>query len=89
LIRGWGIYSVFGLQVISSMKISLEAWNLAVTAVAEAYEVVDEIAEIYVRRAVYQIPQLSPILKELHDNGAIKIVGGLHDISTGLVKFYE
>src|SRR5688572_15427049 len=53
------------------------------------YGMVDEISEINVRRTVYQIPQLSPILKELQDNRSIKIVGGLHDISTGLVKFYE
>ena len=31
----------------------------------------------------------SPILKEMIEAGAIGIVGGTHDITTGKVHFYE
>ncbi len=31
----------------------------------------------------------SPILKELIESGAIGIVGGTHDITTGAVIFYD
>jgi carbonic anhydrase len=55
----------------------------------DGYGIVDEIAEINVRRTVYQIPQLSPILKELQNDNSIKIIGGIHDICTGHVKFYD
>ena len=30
---------------------------------------------------------MSPVLKELEDNGDIKIVGAMYDVSTGLVEF--
>ena len=31
----------------------------------------------------------SPILKEMIENGTIGIIGGIHDITTGLVYFYK
>ena len=30
----------------------------------------------------------SPVLKEMEDNGEIKIVGAMYDIKDGSVKFY-
>ena len=36
---------------------------------------------------IKEIRLKSPILKELEDNGKIKIVGALYDVSTGKVNF--
>lgn len=37
--------------------------------------------------AIKQIPQRSPVLRELLESGEIKIVGALYDIETGEVRF--
>lgn len=39
--------------------------------------------------AIDEIRKKSPILKEMEDKGEIRIAGGLYDISTGKVIFYE
>ncbi len=51
-------------------------------------EFVEKVATINVKRTVESILQRSPILKEMIENGQIGIVGGTHDITTGLVTFY-
>lgn len=51
-------------------------------------EFVEKVATINVKRTVKSILQRSPILKEMIENGQIGIVGGTHDITTGLVTFY-
>jgi carbonic anhydrase len=50
---------------------------------------VENVAAINVRRNVQAILDKSPILKEMVDNGEIGIIGAMHDISTGIVEFYE
>ncbi len=52
-------------------------------------EFVENVAAINVKKTVKLIMEKSPILKELIDKGEIGIVGGMHDISTGEVVFYE
>ena len=49
---------------------------------------VENVAAINVKRTVKAITERSPILKEMIENGQIGIVGGIHDISTGVVTFY-
>ena len=56
---------------------------------SENSEFVEKVASINVKKAAQEIAQRSPVLKEMLDNGEIGIVGGMHDISTGLVTFYE
>ncbi len=51
-------------------------------------EFVEKVAAINVKRTVHAIMERSPILKELIESGAIGIVGGTHDITTGEVTFY-
>ena len=51
-------------------------------------EFVEKVAAINVKRTVKSIMERSPILKEMIENGEIGIVGGTHDITTGLVAFY-
>jgi carbonic anhydrase len=50
---------------------------------------VEKVTIINVRKAVATIMDQSPILKEMIDAGEIGIVGGLHDIATGEVHFYD
>ena len=52
-------------------------------------EFVDEVAAINVRRTLHSILKRSPILKETIDTGQIGIIGDFHDISTGVVTFFD
>ncbi len=52
-------------------------------------EFVEKVSIINVKRTVNGILERSPILKDMIQNGDIKLVGGTHDISTGEVIFYE
>ncbi|MEJ7829640.1 MAG: carbonic anhydrase family protein [Segetibacter sp.] len=52
-------------------------------------EFVEKVSTINVKRTVHAIMERSPILKELIENGNIGIVGGIHDITTGEVDFYD
>ena len=50
---------------------------------------VENVAEINVKRTVKSIMERSPILRDMIVNGEIGIVGGMHDIATGEVTFYD
>lgn len=52
-------------------------------------EFVEKVAVINVKRTAHAIIERSPILKEMVDNGSLNIVGGIHDIASGEVTFYE
>jgi carbonic anhydrase len=52
-------------------------------------EFVEKVSTINVKRTVHAIMERSPILKELIESGRIGIVGGTHDITTGMVHFYD
>lgn len=52
-------------------------------------EFVEKVATINVKRTVHAIMERSPILKEMIESGAIGIVGGTHDITSGAVNFYS
>ena len=50
---------------------------------------VENVAELNVRLSVKNILVKSPIIAEMVKNGEIGIIGGIHDIGTGEVKFFE
>ncbi len=50
---------------------------------------VEKVAAINVKRTVHAILERSPILKEMIEKGEIKLVGGIHELVTGEVTFYE
>jgi carbonic anhydrase len=52
-------------------------------------EFVEKVASINVKRTVKAIMERSPILKEMIEKGELGIVGGTHNITTGVVDFYE
>lgn len=52
-------------------------------------EFVEKVSAINVNRSVKSIIERSPILKEMIEGGQIGIVGGIHDITTGIVTFIQ
>lgn len=50
---------------------------------------VNNVAEKNVYMTIDNIRSQSAVLKEMEDNGEIKIVGGMYDIKDGSVTFYE
>jgi len=50
-------------------------------------EFVHMVCENNVRKTINDIRENSPILKEMEDNGEIKIIGGVYDMDTGKVDF--
>lgn len=53
------------------------------------HEFVEEVSKENVIHSIKDIKEKSPILKEMIDKGEVKIVGGMYDIETGVVTFYE
>jgi carbonic anhydrase len=56
---------------------------------AKNSEFVEKVSEINVKRTVQAIMERSPILKEMIESGAVGIVGGMYDVTSGIVEFYE
>ncbi|WP_084282687.1 carbonic anhydrase family protein [Deefgea rivuli] len=52
------------------------------------HEFVEDVAEMNVKLTVEKIREMSPVLKEMEDQGKIKIVGAMYDISNGKVTWY-
>ena len=52
-------------------------------------EFVNNVAEKNVNLTIQKILEDSSVLAEMHENGEIDIIGGMYDIKTGAVTFYE
>jgi carbonic anhydrase len=50
---------------------------------------VEKVTAINVHKSVQAILERSPILRDMFKAGEIGIVGGIYDVSTGFVSFYE
>ena len=50
---------------------------------------VNHVAEKNVYMTIENIREKSPVLKEMEDQGDIKIIGAMYDIKDGSVTFYE
>ena len=50
---------------------------------------VENVAAINVRRSVKAIVSRSFILEQMIEKGEIAIIGGMHNLETGRVEFYE
>jgi carbonic anhydrase len=50
---------------------------------------VDQVSGMNVQLVMQQIRERSPILREMIDSGQIGLVGGMYDLSTGEVHFYD
>ncbi len=52
-------------------------------------EFVEKVARINVELTIANIKKQSPVLKEMFNNGEIGIAGGMYDLQSGGVQFYE
>jgi carbonic anhydrase len=52
-------------------------------------EFVNKVTEIHVKRSVESVIQQSYIIRELILKGELGLIGGLYDVETGEVEFYE
>ncbi|MDN5202403.1 carbonic anhydrase family protein [Fulvivirgaceae bacterium BMA10] len=52
-------------------------------------EFVEKVAQTNVEFTMENIKKQSPVLKEMIDNGEIALVGGMYDVHTGAVDFYN
>jgi carbonic anhydrase len=52
-------------------------------------EFVDKVSEANVKLVMQQIRERSPILREMLDQGQIGLIGGMYDLKTGEVKFFD
>ena len=52
-------------------------------------EFVEKVASLNVKITQKQILKNSPILKEMIEKGEIALVGGMYDVQTGIVDFYD
>lgn len=50
---------------------------------------VERVAEENVRHSMREIRRRSPVLGELLDSGAVRLVGGMYDVETGKARFLE
>jgi carbonic anhydrase len=53
------------------------------------YAFVNKVSEANVRLVMKEIRERSPVLSEMLDKGEIGLVGGMYDLSTGKVEFYD
>lgn len=53
------------------------------------YAFVNEVSEANVKLVMKEIRERSPILREMLDQGQIELVGGMYDLATGKVQFYD
>jgi carbonic anhydrase len=52
-------------------------------------EFVEKVASLNVRITSGQILENSPIIKEMIEKGEIALIGGMYDVETGIVDFYD
>src|SRR5688500_12985339 len=50
---------------------------------------VENVAELNVRHTLKQIPAQSAMIAELLQSGEIALIGGMYNVETGMVEFYE
>lgn len=77
-------------SVISKIEPAVEAETTVKENRSSANpEFVEKVSQINVRRTVQEILNRSEILREMVEKGEIGIVGGMHDLESGRVNFYE
>ncbi|GAA4311043.1 carbonic anhydrase family protein [Pontixanthobacter gangjinensis] len=72
-------------HLLSNIRPAVEATNTDGERNSKNNSFVADVVENNVKLTMNRIREKSPILKEMEDNGEIKIVGGVYSISTGKV----
>ena len=79
-------------SMLGNFKPAIEHFNLTGykgDKTSQNEEFVHMVAEQNVGETIEDIRKYSPILKEMEENGEIKIVGGMYDMNTGQVSFLD
>lgn len=77
-------------KLLAKIKPAIEAENITQTErTGSNVTFVNNVTEINVHQTIAKIKKESSIIAELENAGAIKIVGGIYDVETGKVTFYE
>lgn len=75
--------------LLNKIKPSVDAISYDGERSAKNMEFVEMVAEKNVRNVLKEIPQKSPVIREMVENGQIGIVGGMYNVETGAVEFYD
>ena len=75
--------------LLHKIKPSIDAISYQGERSAKNKEFVEMVSEENVHRMLKEIPERSPILKEMIEKGQIGIVGGMYNVETGIVEFYN
>ncbi len=77
-------------KVLDKIKPAIEAENITQTdRTGTNVAFVNNVTENNVHLTIAKIKKDSPIIAELENAGTIKIVGGIYNVETGQVSFYE
>ena len=75
--------------LLHKIKPSVESIRYEGEKSSKNMEFVEMVSEENVHRMLKEIPERSPILKEMIEKGQIGIVGGMYNVETGIVEFYN
>ncbi|TRX60631.1 carbonic anhydrase [Fulvivirga sp. M361] len=75
--------------MLSKIKPAVEMVDYAGERTSKNAEFVHLVCESNVRSNMRQTKEKSAVLKEMHDNGEIEILGAVYDMDTGKVSFLE
>ena len=73
--------------LLAKIKPAVNASKVTGQRNSKNYKFVDDVTEINVVETIKTIREKSPILREMEQEGKIKIVGGVYDISNGQVSW--
>lgn len=75
--------------LLNKIKPSVDSIHYEGEKSSKNAEFVEMVAVDNVSRMVREVPQQSPLLKEMIENGEIGIVGAMYNVETGIVEFYD
>ncbi len=75
--------------LLSKIKPAVDETKTDGARTSENYKFVDEVSKQNVMEAMKVVHAQSPILSEMLKNGEIKMEGGMYDLKTGKVEFYD
>lgn len=74
-------------QMLDKIKPALGQVTDEVVRNSSNFSFVNKVAHQNIKMSLRQIPERSPVLRKLMEEGKIKIIGAIYDIETGEVKF--
>jgi len=74
--------------LLAKIRPAVEATQYSGDRSAKNYAFVDAVARKNVELTITEIARRSPVLADLKTSGAVKIVGAMYNLETGLVEFF-